>query len=49
MNAEYVCIAVPLIELDTSLIHTEYLPMLMVMLVLWGILAVGEQIAGLLW
>lgn len=26
MNAEYVCIAVPLIELDTSLIHTEYLP-----------------------
>lgn len=25
MNAEYVCIAVPLIELDTSLIHTEYL------------------------
>lgn len=26
MNTEYVCIAVPLIELDTSLIHTEYLP-----------------------
>lgn len=26
MNAEYVCLAVPLIELDTSLIHTEYLP-----------------------
>ena len=25
-NAEYVCLAVPSIELDTSLIHTDYLP-----------------------
>ncbi|MDM8270566.1 hypothetical protein [Thermophilibacter provencensis] len=24
MNAEYVCLAVPLIEVDTGLIHTEY-------------------------
>lgn len=26
VNAEYVCLAVPSIELDTSLIHTDYLP-----------------------
>lgn len=25
-NAEYVCIAVPSFEPDTSLIHTDYLP-----------------------
>ena len=25
-NDEYVCLAVPHIELDTSLIHTDYLP-----------------------
>lgn len=26
MNVEYVCLAVPHIELDTDLIYTEYLP-----------------------
>lgn len=26
VNDEYVCLAVPSIELDTSLIHTDYLP-----------------------
>ena len=25
-NTEYVCLAVPHIEMDTSLIHTDYLP-----------------------